>query len=204
MSKSLNSVDMDENPILQFQSWFDEVVRSEVPDSNALTLATSTPSGYPSARVILLKGIVEEGFIFYTNYNSRKALELLENPNAAMVFFWPELSRQVRLEGIVKKLDEQSSEQYFRSRPRGSQVSAWASPQSQVVTSRESLEQARLKTEQEFKDQPILPKPAFWGGFIFKPKRFEFWQGRLNRFHDRFRYEWDEMAQVWKIDRLAP
>ena len=204
INKPLNIMDLDDHPIQQFQNWFEEAVRSEVSEPNAFTLASSTSDGKPSARILLLKGIIDEGFIFYTNYISRKAIELLENPQAAMVFFWSELARQVRMEGHVKKLDEHSSEQYFKSRPRGSQISAWASPQSQVVMNRESLEQERLKIEQRFKDQKTLPKPPFWGGFIFKPERFEFWQGRMNRFHDRFQYEWKEEDQEWLIDRLAP
>jgi pyridoxamine 5'-phosphate oxidase len=204
MNKPLNLGDIAKNPILQFQNWFDEAVRSEVPEPNAMTLATSTKLGIPSARIVLLKGLVDGGFIFYTNYTSKKALELLDNPNSALLFFWCELSRQVRLEGTVKKLDEDTSERYFKSRPRGSQISAWASPQSQIVTNRDSLEQERLKIEQQFREQSVLPKPSFWGGFIFKPHLFEFWQGRLDRFHDRFQYSWNKEVQDWQIDRLAP
>lgn len=201
--KPLNRIDLADNPIDQFKTWFDEVIRAEVPEPNAMTLASANKEGIPSARIVLLKGLINGSFIMYTNYTSHKAKEILENPNVALVFHWKDLHRQVRIQGTVSKLDDQSSEKYFKSRPRGSQISAWASPQSQIVNDRGLLERERLNVERRFQDQPVLPKPPFWGGFSVKPSRIEFWQGRVNRFHDRFVYNLLEDGN-WQIDRLAP
>jgi pyridoxamine 5'-phosphate oxidase len=192
-----------DHPIKQFEAWFQEAQDSKIPEPNFMTFATSSIDGKPSARILLLKGIEEDGFVFFTNYNSRKGKELALNPNAAIVFFWLEMQRQVRIEGIVRKVSEADSEQYFQSRPRGSQIGAWASPQSRVIDNRETLESKVVELEKEFADEEILPLPRFWGGYKLIPSMLEFWQGRSNRLHDRIRYKL-QSDKKWKIERLAP
>jgi len=199
--QQLLETDVASDPIHQFQRWFDQAVESEVPEPNAMTLATATKTGIPSARIVLLKGLDERGFVFYTNYESRKAQDLAENPQAALVFLWHELERQVRVEGAIEKVSDAETEAYFHSRPLSSQIGAWASDQSRVIPDREVLEQSYLSLEAKYKDQEI-PRPSHWGGYRVKPYQVEFWQGRPSRLHDRLRYRL--VAHEWVIERLAP
>jgi pyridoxamine 5'-phosphate oxidase len=195
------------DPLLQFQQWFDEALAADLPEPNAMTLATATPDGIPSARMVLLKGLDQRGFIFFTNYQSRKGCELTENPHAALVFWWAEMERQVRIEGRVEAIAPQESDDYFNSRPIGSQLGALASPQSQVIPNRDILEQKLQQLTQGHAEQPIS-RPPHWGGYRVVPEAIEFWQGRPNRLHDRLRYCRVDAGQLengpWKIERLAP
>ena len=205
---SLRRGDLETDPILQFGAWMQEVVQSENREPTAMSLATATPDGRPSVRTVLLKGYDARGFRFFTNYLSRKGKELEANPNAALCFFWPEMERQVRIEGRVEKVVRLESEAYFKSRPHGSQVSAASSPQSQVVANREELESRRREVENRFAGQEV-ELPEDWGGFRLWPELFEFWQGRPDRTHDRFRYrrapDGDPvLGNEWLIERLAP
>jgi pyridoxamine 5'-phosphate oxidase len=190
------------DPFRQFRSWFEEVHKANLLQPDAMTLATATPDGRPSARVVLLRGFDERGFVFFTNYESRKAGELEGNPRAALAMYWPEFGRQVRIEGRVERVAAEESDAYFQSRPRGSQLSAWASPQSQVVRNREFLEERVGQIATTFQDGPV-PRPQFWGGYRVIPAVIEFWQGRLNRLHDRLRYLRVEDGG-WRIERLGP
>jgi len=190
-----------DNPIDQFKVWFEKALSSDLLDPNAMTLSTATKNGRPSSRIVLLKGIDDQGFRFYTNYGSRKGRELDENPQAALCFYWSELERQVRIEGKVEKVSREESETYFRQRPRLSQLGAWASKQSTEVHSRKELESNFKSVRQEFKDQDV-PLPDFWGGYLLRPTRIEFWQGRKGRLHDRICYE--KEGGEWEIFRLAP
>lgn len=199
--QQLLETDVASDPIHQFQRWFDQAVESEVPEPNAMTLATATKTGIPSARIVLLKGLDEQGFVFYTNYESRKAQDLAENPQAALVFLWHELERQVRVEGAIEKVSDAETTAYFHSRPLSSQIGAWVSEQSRVIPDREVLEQSYLSLEAKYKDQEI-PRPPHWGGYRVKPYQVEFWQGRPSRLHDRLRYRL--VAHEWVIERLAP
>jgi pyridoxamine-phosphate oxidase len=199
---TLSEISINVNPIKQFDIWFNEAVAAEIPEPNAMTLATATPDGRPSARIVLLKGFDMNGFAFYTNYLSRKGKELTKNPNAAIVFFWGELERQVRIEGTIEKLSKEQSEKYFQSRPKLSQIGALASPQSQEIPNREQLEAKMSQLEAEYGDNEI-PKPSFWGGYILKPRLIEFWQGRPSRLHDRIAYKKIDNKN-WKKVRLAP
>jgi len=199
--KSLLEQDVKSNPIDQFSEWWNEAVNSQIEEVNAMTLATATPGGFPSARIVLLKGFNQDGFKFYTNYQSHKARELAENPVAALIFFWKELERQVRIEGMVEKLSEEDSEAYFRTRPVASQIGAWASPQSTPIAGRNILEENVLKYKAQFGEQNI-PKPPHWGGYIVKPMTVEFWQGRRSRLHDRIQYTRKDAD--WRIERIAP
>lgn len=221
----LRRADLDSNPIAQLNRWFEQasgarasgrirklivsVYKSiltffgaETPDVNAMTLATADKDGRPSARIVLLKGVDERGFIFFTNYDSRKGHELTENPQAALVFYWADLERQVCVGGAISKLPELESEAYFKSRPRGSRIGAWASRQSEVVRDRAELQQKWQQLESRYPGEQV-PKPPFWGGYILSPTRIEFWQGRPNRLHDRFRYT-RQPDKSWKIERLSP
>jgi len=199
--QSLDEKDIAKNAIEQFTHWWNDAVISQIPEVNAMTLATTTTAGKPSARIVLLKGYDERGFVFFTNYESSKARELAENPNAALVFFWKEIERQIRIEGEVEKIGEAENDAYFFSRPAGSRISAWASPQSQVIKNRQILETNVKWYENEFKNS--IPRPPHWGGYRVMPWRFEFWQGRINRLHDRIQYT--KIADgSWKVDRLAP
>lgn len=198
----LDATDLDPDPVKQFGSWFGEAIEANLVEPNAMTLATADADGRVSARIVLLKGYSVDGFVFYTNYTGRKARDLAQNPRAALVFYWDRLERQVRVEGSVEKVDRAASETYFRSRPRGSQLSAWASPQSEVVASRqELLERARTAAER-FEGREV-PLPDHWGGYRLVPDAFELWQGRADRLHDRFRYSLRDSGG-WRLERLAP
>jgi len=199
---SLREQDVDPDPIRQFERWFGEACQCAALEPNVMTLATATPDGCPSARLVLLRGISERGFTFFTNYESRKARELDANPRAALVFFWRELERQVRIEGSVERTSDDESDRYFHSRPQGARISAWASPQSEVVVSREALLEWSREFEIRFGDG-LVPRPANWGGYRVVPASIEFWQGGANRLHDRLRYvRRDEGG--WRIEHLAP
>lgn len=221
----LRHQDLDPDPLAQFRNWFDQasgarasgnlrklliklykrvfLIRAvEQVDVNAMTLATVDAQGHPSARIVLLKGLDERGFVFYTNYHSRKGRELAAHPDAALVFFWPEQERQVCVAGRVTQVPASESDAYFQSRPRGSRIAAWASNQSEVVGGRADLEHQWELTEQRYAQQEV-PRPPHWGGFILEPTRIEFWQGRPNRLHDRFRYL-RQPDGAWLIERLAP
>lgn len=189
------------DPIDQFRTWFDEALKAEVLEPNAMTLATADTEGRPSARVVLLKDVQSDGFVFFTNYESRKGHELLTNPHAALVFFWPELERQVRIEGEVEKVPERVSFEYFKSRPLESQIGAWASRQSSAIESRETLEQKYAELSERYRDGGV-PLPPFWGGYILHPVHIEFWQGRPGRLHDRILYTLEDDG--WKTVRLSP
>ena len=195
--------DLADTPFSQFHDWFQTAIREDADEANAMTLATSTPDGKPSARIVLLKGYGEDGFSFFTNYESRKGKELNLNPQAALVFYWPKLHRQVRIEGTVKKLPEAASEAYFQSRPIGSQIGAWASPQSAEILNRDILLEKVRANEKRFAGKEKLPLPHFWGGYILAPDEVEFWQGQPSRLHDRFRYSLQRNGS-WKLARLAP
>lgn len=190
------------DPIRQFEAWFEAATASEVLEPNAMTLATSV-KGQPSARIVLLKGFDEKGFVFYTNYQSRKGQELTTNPQAALVFFWPQVERQIRIEGIVRKIDPAESDAYFESRDKGSRMGAWASPQSQIIKSREVLEERVKSVEAQYADQEEVPRPEHWGGYCLEPSCIEFWQGRQSRLHDRLLYV-RQASGAWTVDRLAP
>ncbi len=201
-SQTLLEKDVEPNPVQQFQKWWDQALAAEILELNAMTLATASADGLPSARVVLIKDFDERGFVFFTNYNSYKAEQLEENPKACLVFHWKELERQVRIMGLVSKVPESESDKYFYSRPLGSRIGAWASPQSQVINNREWLEQEFEKQKNEFKDGSV-PRPPHWGGYLVKPVIVEFWQGRYSRLHDRIQYTLEENG-TWKIERLAP
>lgn len=197
----LTEKDVESDPILQFGKWFSAAVAVQLYEPNVMTLATADRYGKPSARIVLLKGFNENGFVFYTNYESKKGQDLLENPQAALVFFWPELERQVRIEGVVSKVDPQTSANYFHSRPAASQIGALASPQSKVLDSRKSLEEKAADLTKQYEGREI-PCPIHWGGYLIEPMHIEFWQGRTSRLHDRIVY--DLVDGSWIINRLAP
>jgi pyridoxamine-phosphate oxidase len=190
------------DPIKQFEIWFDEAQEAKVPERNAMTLATATTNGMPSARIVLLKGFNENGFMFYTNYLSRKGKEITKNPIGALVFFWPSMERQIRVEGTLEKLSKEQSDKYFHSRPKNSQIGAVVSPQSQEIESRDILEKKWGELAEEYAEKEV-PKPSFWGGYILKPRIIEFWQGRPSRLHDRIVYKKTDNKN-WKKVRLAP
>lgn len=197
---------LKDDPIKQFQEWFENAVAAGLNEPNAMALATANKSGHPSVRMVLLKGVDEHGFVWYTNYESRKAHEILENPYASLLFFWEGLHRQVRIEGIVEKVSEEESDEYFHSRPRGSQIGALVSNQSSVLSGRHVLYQAYEELQAKYADGQLIPRPKHWGGFRLKPKAMEFWQGQVSRLHDRLLYSQSEIngKQTWKIERLAP
>ncbi len=201
-SPGLDESDLNSNPFEQFGSWLEQAVEAQLPQPYGVTLATATPDGKPSARMVLLRGFDETGFFFFTNYESRKATELSANPQAALVFYWAELDRQIRVEGKVERLSAAHSDAYFQTRPRGSRLGAWASPQSQVIPHRSVLDDRMEQLIAEHQDRDI-PRPAFWGGYRVIPETIEFWQGRANRLHDRLRYR-RTAASTWVIERLAP
>ena len=200
--QSLLESEVDNNPIKQFETWWQQAIESKIEEPNAMTLATSTKSARPSARTVLLKGIHESGFVFFTNYKSRKGKEIEENPFVSLLFFWKEMERQVRIEGVIKKVSAEESDQYFSSRPRESRIGAWCSPQSSVIENREYLQKNKKKYNSLFESEEI-PRPEFWGGYIVVPERMEFWQGRPGRLHDRLLYSLNK-NNLWKIERLAP
>jgi len=193
---------VDQDQIKQFDQWFNEAIESQVPEPNAMTLSTINAAARPTSRIVLLKGIEQNKFLFFTNYQSSKGKELEQNPACALNFFWPELERQVRIEGIAERIEENASTAYFNSRPRGSQIGAWASPQSSIIKDRETLEKRVAELEEKYKDAEVLPKPNQWGGFAVEAFQIEFWQGRSNRLHDRLVYILHDGA--WQISRLAP
>lgn len=200
--KTLSEDSVDPNPIIQFEKWWQEAIDSNIDEVNAMTLATASADGLPSARIVLLKGFSPAGFIFYTNYDSYKGKQLEENPRASLVFFWKELERQIRIVGIVQKVSAEQSDGYFHSRPLGSQIGASISPQSTVIESREWLESRYRELEQRLTNSSIQ-RPGNWGGYMVKPVLIEFWQGRPSRLHDRLEYSLQENGK-WKIERLAP
>lgn len=191
------------DPVQQFEKWIKEAINAEILEPNAMILSTVDEKQQPSARVVLLKGLRTNGFIFYTNYESDKARQMEVNPKAALTFNWLELQRQVRIEGMIEKLDEDTSTEYFQSRPRGSQIGAWASPQSRVISDRRVLEDAIQQLEEEYKGFEKLPKPSHWGGYILTPSKIEFWQGRSSRLHDRILFN-KVGDNDWTVERLAP
>jgi pyridoxamine 5'-phosphate oxidase len=199
--KTLNEEDVASTAMQQFSQWWEEAVASLIDEVNAMTLATTSADGIPSARIVLLKSFDDTGFTFFTNYSSAKGKVMEENPKAALVFFWKELERQIRIEGDVEKLDPEVSDAYFNSRPVGSRIGAWASPQSQVIPGRHVLEENVEKYVDQFKEG--IPRPPHWGGYVVKPVRMEFWQGRSSRLHDRILYTLQQ-DNTWKIERLAP
>ena len=200
-SAELSEQDIDQNPLEQFKKWFEQALEAKLYEPNVMTLATASKNGIPSARIVLLKGFDHEGFTFYTNYESHKGHELSDNPHAALVFFWAELERQVRIEGTVTKVSPEISTAYFHSRPKGSQIGAMVSPQSQVINSRKELENHISILKNQYEKEEV-PRPAHWGGYLVKPTKIEFWQGRPSRLHDRIRYKL--VDGNWIIDRLAP
>jgi len=200
--KALEESDMEVDPITQFNMWWQQALEAKIIEVNAMTLATASADGVPSARTVLLKGFSEKGFNFFTNYNSFKGRELAENPKASLLFFWKELERQVRITGIVEKLSSEESNAYFQSRPRASQVGAVASPQSQVIESRQWLDEKYKEAIKQFENTDVQ-RPLHWGGYIVRPVIIEFWQGRPGRLHDRIQYTLHEDGG-WRIERLAP
>lgn len=201
-AQSLLETDVAPDPIQQFDRWWQQAINSQIVEPNAMTVATSSCDGLPSARIILLKGFDKNGFIFFTNYKSYKAMQLEENPKACLVFFWKELERQVRIVGLVKKVSKEESDAYFNSRPKGSRIGALASPQSQVIQSRQWIDERYLELLENYKNKNPT-RPEHWGGYRVQPIIVEFWQGRPSRLHDRIQYTLEESG-VWKVERLAP
>jgi pyridoxamine 5'-phosphate oxidase len=196
----LSETDVPGNPLPLFKLWFDQAVRAECPEPNSMTLATADKAGNPSARIVLLKGADENGFSFFTNYESQKGQDLAVRPQAALLFHWHELERQIRIQGVVERVSAAESDEYFHSRPFASRIGAWASPQSSAIPNREFLEEAEKRFKVELGDTP--PRPVHWGGYRLRPTEMEFWQGRPSRLHDRIHYKLD--GSTWKVNRLAP
>ena len=199
--KGLHESDLDPNPVNQFNKWFEEVLKSELSEPNAMLLSTVS-DGRPAGRIVLLKGVDQDGFSFYTNYESKKGKDIENNPQVGLTFFWKELERQIRIEGRIEKTSAQDSDDYFAIRPRGSQIGAWVSHQSEAIESRDFLEQKQRDFEARFEGQPVA-RPPHWGGYRVIPDYVEFWQGRPSRLHDRLAYSLTD-GHVWKIDRLSP
>ena len=197
----LDESSVSAEPVAQFAKWFEEAVEARVMEPNAMTLATASKSGVPSARIVLLKGVDDKGLVFFTDYRSQKGSELERNPEAALVFHWPELERQVRIAGTTTRVGKEESEAYFRTRPRASRLSAWVSHQSQVVRNRQELEARVPEMNAKYPGEDV-PLPPYWGGYRLTPRSFEFWQGRESRLHDRIRYLRD--GESWRIERLSP
>lgn len=201
-ASTLEEADASLNPFEQFECWWQEVLAANLPEPNGMTLATVSPEGRPSARIVLLKGFDHRGFNFFTNYNSRKGTELTATPYGAIVFWWEPLERQVRIEGMVERLTSEESDAYYQRRPKGSRLGAWASPQSQVIESRQVLEDNQKAFDQQYENNDDIPRPPQWGGFRLVPDRIEFWQGRSSRLHDRLCYI--KTDNGWTRTRLAP
>lgn len=199
--KALNEEAVDENPFEQLGNWIEEAIDAQILDPYAMTISTATPNGIPSSRVVYLRGIYEQGLVFYTNYNSHKGKELQQNPTIALNFYWAEVERQIRIEGIVEKFSAEASDKYFAERPRESQLGAWASSQSEEISSREELKQRLIDYQTQFEGKEV-PRPPHWGGYLVKPNYFEFWQGRPSRLHDRIYYK--KSGDNWKLGRLMP
>lgn len=200
--QSLTESEAEADPIQQFAKWWKQVMESNIDEPNAMVLSTCGPEGKPSSRIVLLKGFQEEGFVFFTNYHSRKGKEIAQNPFCSLLFFWKELERQVRIEGTVSEISSQESDDYFFSRPRESRIGAWASPQSEAIENREVLEKSKEAYDHRFAAGDI-PRPAHWGGYLLKPACVEFWQGRPGRLHDRLQYV-RTSGNKWHLQRLAP
>ena len=198
----LRRADLAPTPLAQFHHWFDQAVAAPVPEPNAMTLATTDTAGQPSARIVLLKAADERGFVFFTNYDSRKGRELTHNPRAALVFFWPQLERQICVSGQVTRVSAEESTGYFNSRPRGSRLAAWTSSQSEAIADRAALEERLREITEKYPDEEVA-RPPHWGGYCLAPARVEFWQGRPNRLHDRFQYRKNPTGE-WIIERLSP
>jgi pyridoxamine 5'-phosphate oxidase len=199
--QALDEKDVLHNPVTQFSKWFHEAVDAKVNEPNAMSVSTVSKDGKPSSRIVLLRNFDENGFVFYTNYTSRKGEEIISNPHAAILFFWPELERQVRIEGVFTKQTSEESDLYFNSRPRASKLGAWTSAQSKVIANREILDEEYKKLSDKYPGEEV-PRPPYWGGYILKPYSFEFWQGRPSRLHDRLLFSLENDS--WIIERLAP
>lgn len=198
----LSEQDVNSNPFVQFENWFKQAIAAEVMEPNAMVLSTINKDGFPSSRVVLMKDIKENGISFFTNYKSQKSIDIERDSKISVLFFWAELQRQVRIEAIAELLSEKDSTEYFQSRPKGSQIGAWASPQSDIIPNREFLEERVDFYNKEYEGVEVLPRPEHWGGFLLRPVKFEFWQGRASRLHDRIQYV-SENGQ-WVLNRLAP
>ncbi|MDQ3191332.1 MAG: pyridoxamine 5'-phosphate oxidase [Bacteroidota bacterium] len=200
--KSLHEQTVHKNPLIQFEQWFNEALQAQIPEMNAFDLATVSAQGFPSLRILYMRDFSSDGFVFYTNYNSQKGKDIQENPKVCMNFFWPQMERQIRIQGIAEKQKPEDSDLYFNSRPRGSQIGALASVQSAVINNREALDKLVNDISIEYEGKEIF-RPSHWGGYIIKPLQIEFWQGRPSRLHDRIRYNKNENNH-WQIERLSP
>lgn len=203
-SRMLRREDLDANPMKQFERWMSEAIQAQMAEPHACCLSTCGEDGQPEGRMVLLRGVDQEGMVFFTNYNSNKGKQLSENPRAGLTFFWDVLERQVRIAGVVGRLNDNESDDYFQSRPRGSRIGAWASPQSKIVESRTELNRLMEVTKSAYAEDMPIPRPEYWGGYRLQPLSIEFWQGRPSRLHDRLRYRRDSLDTEWIVERLAP